>query len=151
MAWCRTNIKRRWSRGTRVFRRTDGGWKLIHQHVSFPYDPATGEARMNLRPPTANESNDVVRGWERNRSLGRRYSKEETLLVITPTERHALHLLARDKTAAELADCLGIEPCELAPYLTSLFSRMGVASPSEAVVSAMQRGLLSADIQPSRS
>ena len=101
---------------------------------------------------SANESDDMVRRWERNRSLGRRYSlKRKTLLLITPTERHALHLLARDKTAAERADCLGIEPCELAPYLTSLFSRMGVASPSEAVVSAMQRGLLSADIQPSRS
>ena len=27
-----------WSRGTRVFLRTDGAWKMIHQHVSFPVD-----------------------------------------------------------------------------------------------------------------
>jgi uncharacterized protein YndB with AHSA1/START domain len=25
-----------WSRGTRIFRKIDGGWKMIHQHVSFP-------------------------------------------------------------------------------------------------------------------
>ncbi|WP_020578057.1 YybH family protein [Actinopolymorpha alba] len=31
-----------WSRGTRVFQKTDGTWKLIHQHVSFPYDLQTG-------------------------------------------------------------------------------------------------------------
>lgn len=39
-----------WSRGTRVFQKIDGKWKLIHQHVSFPYDPETGRARMDLRP-----------------------------------------------------------------------------------------------------
>lgn len=31
-----------WSRGTRIFRRIDGRWQLIHQHVSYPYDPETG-------------------------------------------------------------------------------------------------------------
>jgi len=31
-----------WSRGTRIFQKVDGGWKMIHQHVSFPYDPGTG-------------------------------------------------------------------------------------------------------------
>jgi uncharacterized protein (TIGR02246 family) len=39
-----------WSRGTRVFERRGGDWVMIHQHVSFPYDPATGEARTDLRP-----------------------------------------------------------------------------------------------------
>lgn len=39
-----------WSRGTRVFRRTDGAWKMIHQHLSVPYDSATGEAKTGLRP-----------------------------------------------------------------------------------------------------
>jgi ketosteroid isomerase-like protein len=39
-----------WSRGTRVFRKTDGQWKLIHQHVSFPYDPETGAVKTDLRP-----------------------------------------------------------------------------------------------------
>lgn len=39
-----------WSRGTRVFQRRDGEWLMIHQHVSYPYDPATGEAKTDLRP-----------------------------------------------------------------------------------------------------
>ena len=36
-----------WSRGTRVFRRRDGDWTIVHQHVSYPYDPAPKK-----RPPT---------------------------------------------------------------------------------------------------
>jgi uncharacterized protein (TIGR02246 family) len=39
-----------WSRGTRVLQKLDGQWKLIHQHVSFPYDPATGRAAFDLVP-----------------------------------------------------------------------------------------------------
>jgi ketosteroid isomerase-like protein len=39
-----------WSRGTRVFQKIDGKWQLIHQHVSFPYDPETGEVRTDLKP-----------------------------------------------------------------------------------------------------
>jgi ketosteroid isomerase-like protein len=39
-----------WSRGTRVFQRIDGKWKMIHQHVSYPYDPETGEAKLDLKP-----------------------------------------------------------------------------------------------------
>jgi uncharacterized protein YndB with AHSA1/START domain/ketosteroid isomerase-like protein len=35
------------SRATRVFQRIDGVWKLIHQHLSFPLDPATGKAVMD--------------------------------------------------------------------------------------------------------
>ncbi|MBY8875136.1 SgcJ/EcaC family oxidoreductase [Micromonospora sp. PLK6-60] len=39
-----------WSRGTRVFRRVDGDWRLVHQHVSYPFAPETGRARTDLRP-----------------------------------------------------------------------------------------------------
>lgn len=39
-----------WSRGTRIFQKTDRGWELVHQHVSFPFDPGTGQARMDLAP-----------------------------------------------------------------------------------------------------
>lgn len=39
-----------WSRGTRVFQRRDGDWTMVHQHVSYPYDPGTGEAATDLRP-----------------------------------------------------------------------------------------------------
>lgn len=38
------------SRGTRVFQKVDGRWRMIHQHVSFPYDPATGNVKSDLRP-----------------------------------------------------------------------------------------------------
>lgn len=39
-----------WSRGTRIFQRKSNGWKLVHQHVSYPYDPSTGEAKLVLKP-----------------------------------------------------------------------------------------------------
>ena len=39
-----------WSRGTRVFQRENGAWLMTHQHLSYPYDPATGNARTDLRP-----------------------------------------------------------------------------------------------------
>lgn len=39
-----------WSRGTRVFRYIDGSWKMVHQHVSFPLDAATGMAATDLEP-----------------------------------------------------------------------------------------------------
>lgn len=39
-----------WSRGTRVFQKKDVGWVMVHQHVSYPYDAQTGEAKTDLRP-----------------------------------------------------------------------------------------------------
>jgi len=39
-----------WSRGTRVFRRRAGTWRMVHQHLSFPADPVTGQARTDLEP-----------------------------------------------------------------------------------------------------
>ncbi len=39
-----------WSRGTRVFERHAGRWKMVHQHVSFPVDPETGLAATELAP-----------------------------------------------------------------------------------------------------
>lgn len=46
-------LEESWSRGTRVFRRSDGAWEMVHQHVSYPYDPETGEASTDLRPAQA--------------------------------------------------------------------------------------------------
>jgi uncharacterized protein YndB with AHSA1/START domain/ketosteroid isomerase-like protein len=37
------STRERWSRGTRVFERRDGRWRMVHQHVSFPVD-AEGQA-----------------------------------------------------------------------------------------------------------
>jgi ketosteroid isomerase-like protein len=39
-----------WSRGCRVFRRTERDWRMVHQHVSFPHDPQTGRARTDPSP-----------------------------------------------------------------------------------------------------
>jgi DNA-binding NarL/FixJ family response regulator len=64
------------------------------------------------------------------------------MLFITPTDRQLLRLLADGKPLTEIADCLGIGAAEIGPYLTSLFSAMGVSSRTEAVMRASQRGLL---------
>ena len=39
-----------YSRGTRIFQKLDGQWQMIHQHVSYPYDIETGEAKTDLKP-----------------------------------------------------------------------------------------------------
>ncbi|MGC9670577.1 nuclear transport factor 2 family protein [Planosporangium sp. 12N6] len=36
--------------GTRIFRRTDNGWAMMHRHLSYPCDPQTGAARTDLQP-----------------------------------------------------------------------------------------------------
>lgn len=41
-----------WSRGTRLFQRLGRNWQMIHQHVSYPYDPESGLAATSLRPST---------------------------------------------------------------------------------------------------
>jgi len=44
-----------WSRGTRVFRRRDGEWAMVHQHVSFPFHPDSGRVATDLQPEPAPE------------------------------------------------------------------------------------------------
>ncbi|TQS46130.1 YybH family protein [Cryptosporangium phraense] len=44
------SVPETWSRGTRVFRRVEGSWQMVHQHVSWPTDATTGAARTDLRP-----------------------------------------------------------------------------------------------------
>lgn len=41
-------VEESWSRGTRVFRKIGGEWTMVHQHISYPYDPETGQARTDL-------------------------------------------------------------------------------------------------------
>ena len=43
-----------WSRGTRIFQKTDRGWEMIHQHLSYPMDPDSGHARTDLAPSGTN-------------------------------------------------------------------------------------------------
>lgn len=39
-----------WLRYTGGFKRIDGQWRDIHDHVSVPVDMATGKARLDLKP-----------------------------------------------------------------------------------------------------
>jgi uncharacterized protein (TIGR02246 family) len=39
-----------WVRATLCCERIDGGWKIIHDHESVPFDPATGKAEIALEP-----------------------------------------------------------------------------------------------------
>ena len=38
------------TRGTWCWRKIDGKWRVIHQHMSAPFDPRTGKAALLLKP-----------------------------------------------------------------------------------------------------
>jgi uncharacterized protein (TIGR02246 family) len=42
-----------WVRATLCCRRIDGTWRIVHDHESVPFDPATGRAGISLRPEHA--------------------------------------------------------------------------------------------------
>jgi len=66
------------------------------------------------------------------------------MLHITPSEREVLECLACGAATPELARRLGVNEPELESRLKTLFARMGVTTPTEAVAAAMRRGLLAA-------
>jgi ketosteroid isomerase-like protein len=39
-----------WVRWTACFRKRDGAWKLVHEHVSVPFDRGTLKAELALKP-----------------------------------------------------------------------------------------------------
>jgi uncharacterized protein (TIGR02246 family) len=39
-----------WLRSTFGLRRIDGRWKVVHEHVSVPFDMETGKAMLELKP-----------------------------------------------------------------------------------------------------
>jgi uncharacterized protein (TIGR02246 family) len=39
-----------WVRATLCCRRVDGRWRIVHDHESVPFDPATGHALIGLKP-----------------------------------------------------------------------------------------------------
>jgi uncharacterized protein (TIGR02246 family) len=51
-----------WMRVTVCFKRTDGRWHVVHEHVSVPFDPMTGKAEMI---PTLDEPASHVAGCKR--------------------------------------------------------------------------------------
>jgi DNA-binding CsgD family transcriptional regulator len=69
------------------------------------------------------------------------------ILQMTPSERRALQLLARQRPPAEIAVCLDVTASDVGWHLHALFARMGVSSAREAVDSAVRRGLLATNEQ----
>ena len=39
-----------WLRGTSCLRRTGGRWRIVHEHFSAPFDPASGRALLEFEP-----------------------------------------------------------------------------------------------------
>jgi uncharacterized protein (TIGR02246 family) len=39
-----------WTRATVGYRKTDGRWRIAHEHFSVPFDMATGKALLDLEP-----------------------------------------------------------------------------------------------------
>jgi ketosteroid isomerase-like protein len=39
-----------WVRATLCCRRIEGRWRIVHDHESVPFDPATGQAQVSLAP-----------------------------------------------------------------------------------------------------
>lgn len=39
-----------WMRSTFALRRLQGVWKIVHQHISVPFDMSTGQALLELHP-----------------------------------------------------------------------------------------------------
>jgi uncharacterized protein (TIGR02246 family) len=42
--------KASWMRATTCYRRTNGGWKIVHEHFSAPFDMESGKALFDLKP-----------------------------------------------------------------------------------------------------
>lgn len=75
-----------WSRGTRVFQRIDGAWKLIHQHVSDPYDPETGRCGPTSNPPDRRiRGSSVGRCSSDHQPISGRFSAASQPSSSTPT------------------------------------------------------------------
>ena len=64
------------------------------------------------------------------------------MLRITPSERDVLEYLATGAATTEIARHLSINEPEVESRLSTLFSRLGVTTRSEAVAVAIRRGLL---------
>lgn len=60
---------------------------------------------------------------------------------LTPREREVLQLLVQGKSNKEIATLLGIAEATVKCHFRIIYMRMGVADRTQAVVSALQRGL----------
>jgi len=67
--------------------------------------------------------------------------KAGPVLQITPSERHALQLVAQGVPTSQIGAMLGLAPADIDPFLAALFTRLGVTSRADAVRVAVRRGL----------
>jgi DNA-binding CsgD family transcriptional regulator len=72
-------------------------------------------------------------------------------LQITPSERHALQLLADGHTVSGVAAGLRMGALETEVLLTRLFAALGAVSESEAIAAAHKRGLVRPQSMPGRT
>lgn len=45
------DLMQRWVRWTACYRRVDGRWRIVHEHVSVPADLKSGRAMFDQQPP----------------------------------------------------------------------------------------------------
>lgn len=51
-----------WFRGTTCFRRTGGTWRIVHEHLSAPFEPESGKTLLDLEPRNAEVRFSAPRG-----------------------------------------------------------------------------------------
>ena len=64
------------------------------------------------------------------------------VLLITPSERDALQLLAQGAPTSQIGAMLGLVPADIDRFLGALFARLGARSRADATRVASRRGLL---------
>jgi DNA-binding NarL/FixJ family response regulator len=68
--------------------------------------------------------------------------ESDPVLQITHSERDALQLLAQGAPTRQIGAALGLSHADIDPFLSALFTRLGVTSRAGAVLVASRRGLL---------
>ncbi|MNC60582.1 Response regulator protein VraR [compost metagenome] len=69
-------------------------------------------------------------------------SKEEGYVYLTDKETFILQLVARGFKSKEIAFDMGVTERTVKAHLTNIYSKLGVESRSQAVVTALERGIL---------
>jgi NarL family two-component system response regulator YdfI len=69
-------------------------------------------------------------------------SKEEGFVYLTDKETFILQLVARGFKSKEIAFDMGVTERTIKAHLTNIYSKLGVESRSQAVVTALERGIL---------
>jgi DNA-binding NarL/FixJ family response regulator len=73
------------------------------------------------------------------------------VLHITPWERAVLVLLASGTNTHDIASRLDLPEPEVQLRLSTLFARMGAATPADAIAAAARRGLLAVPLTGNRA